>query len=79
MHISDATHQLDTRMPSGVKIKDTQCRDSRIVFTAAQIKAAVEHENSRASPRRYGNREKNGVKLFPTNDQLYEATLDRKF
>jgi hypothetical protein len=66
--------QLDTRMASGVKIKDTTCPEYKITYTAQQISDAVKRENAKTSPGTYGN----GEKIFNTKDKLYKVSLDSK-
>ncbi|KAH8663448.1 hypothetical protein BGZ60DRAFT_432607 [Tricladium varicosporioides] len=58
-----------------VAIKDKKCPDNGKTYTKAEITAAVQNENSKASPGKYGNKE-GGKKLFNTDKQLYKASLD---
>lgn len=57
--------------------KDTKCPDNKKTYKAADIKRAVETENRKNNPDKYGNRE-GGKKLFNTDKQLYKARLDSK-
>lgn len=71
----DVPSQLDARMASGVKIKDTTCPEYKITYTAKQISDAVKRENAKTSPGDYNNNEK----IFNTKDKLYKVSLDSKF
>lgn len=64
--------QIDVRMASGTKIKDTTCPEYKITYTAKQISNAVKRENDKSAPGTYNN----GEKIFNTKERLYKVSLD---